>query len=327
MREQLSLLVALTTSVVSVGMVAELLARHGILDVPNHRSSHARPVPRGGGVAVLPCAALGVAAGQSWSLPEVVTLVSAAALGVVGLIDDLRDVTAHVRLLAQLFLTGMAAAVLLSSTSGLEGVAMGTAVAVATVWLTGFVNVYNFMDGANGVAAFMACASGGWFAFVGYDRGAEALTFLGLALCGAAVGFLPWNFPRARVFLGDVGSYSIGMAIGCLALLTVTTTHSLIAAVAPVCVFLTDTTLTLVRRAARGEPVMSAHREHVYQRLSAVPGSPWAAIATAAATLACLVVAATLPWILCLVAWGGILLAYASLPAWTRRVRAGVRRG
>lgn len=322
MEEQLALVVALIVSFVSVGVVTRSLQRYGILDVPNHRSSHVRPVPRGGGLVVVPSVALGAAAAHSWSTAILVTLVGAAALGIVGLSDDVRDIAAPVRLLAQLVLTAATAAVLLSSVSTLDGVAVVAATGTAMVWLTGFVNVYNFMDGANGVAALMAAASGGWFAYVGDDHGVEALTFLGLGLCGASVGFLPWNFPRARVFLGDVGSYSIGMTIGCLVLVTVTTTHSLILAVAPACVFLTDTTLTLVCRAVRREPVMSAHREHVYQRLTAVPGSPWPAVATMTATLGCLVAAATLPWVPCLVAWAGILVAYSSLPAWAGRIRA-----
>ena len=195
------------------------LRRVGVLDVPNHRSSHAQPVPRGVDSPSCP-ASRWASPRDTWSTPVTATLVGAAALGVVGLSDDVRDLAASVRLCAQLVLTGVTAVVLLSATTGLEGVAIVAATMAAMVWLTGFVNVYNFMDGANGVAALMAAVSGGWFAYVGHDRGVEALTVLGLGLGGAAVGFLPWNFPRARVFLGDVGSYSIGMAIGCLALLT-----------------------------------------------------------------------------------------------------------
>jgi UDP-GlcNAc:undecaprenyl-phosphate GlcNAc-1-phosphate transferase len=321
--EQLALAVALIFSLASVGVITRSLQRYGILDVPNSRSSHASPVPRGGGLVVLPSVALGVAAAQSWSTSVVATLLGAAALGIVGLSDDVRDIAAPVRLVAQVVVSAITAAVLLSSLHTWGGVA---ATVASMLWLTGFVNVYNFMDGANGIAGLMAAASGGWFAYVGHDQGVEALTFLGLGLCGAALGFLPWNFPRARVFLGDVGSYSVGMTIGCLALITVATTHSLIAAVAPACVFLADTSLTLVRRAARGEPVMSAHREHVYQRLTAVPGSPWPAVITTTATRACLVAAAALPGVLCLAAWAGILAAYSSTPAWGGRVRAGVPR-
>lgn len=326
MEEQLALVVALIFSFVSVGVTARSLQRYGILDVPNARSSHASPVPRGGGLVVLPSAALGVAVAQSWSTSVVATLLGAAALGIVGLSDDVRDIAAPVRLVAQLVVTAITAAVLISSVHAWGGVAAVAVTTASTMWLTGFVNVYNFMDGANGVAGLMAAASGGWFAYVGHDQGVEALTFLGLALCGAALGFLPWNFPRARVFLGDVGSYSIGMTIGCLVLVAAATTHSLIVALAPACVFLTDTSLTLVRRAARGESVMSAHREHVYQSLTPVPGSPWPAFVTTTATLACLVAAAALPGVFCLVAWAGILVAYASAPAWAGRVRVGVPR-
>lgn len=314
-----TLAVALVSCAVLVGAVRAALLRFRVMDIPNERSSHARPVPRGGGLAVLPSATLGIAAAQSWSTPVVVTLAGAAALGIVGLVDDVRDVAAPVRLLAQLVLTGITASFLLSATSDLEGIAVVAAASVALVWLAGFVNVYNFMDGANGVAGLMAALSGGWFAYVGHDQHVEALTVLGLGLCGAALGFLPWNYPRARVFLGDVGSYSIGMAIGCLAVITLATTHSVILAVAPAAVFLTDTTLTLVGRAARRQPVMSAHREHVYQLLTATPGSPWPAVVTTTAALTCVLAAATLPWALCLVAWALVLAVYVSLPAWVAR--------
>jgi UDP-GlcNAc:undecaprenyl-phosphate/decaprenyl-phosphate GlcNAc-1-phosphate transferase len=312
--------VALVSAAVLVGVVRYSLLRLDILDVPNARSSHARPVPRGGGLAVLPCVALGLTVSGSWSEPLAIALTGAGALGVVGLVDDIRGVSARVRLLAQLVLTGTTAAFLLASTSEPGDLALPVAAAAATIWLSYLVNVYNFMDGANGVAGFMAAVSGGWFAYVGADRDVDALLVAGLGLLGASLGFLPWNYPRARVFLGDVGSYSIGMAIGCLTVLTLATTDSVLLAVAPVCVFLGDTTLTLVSRAARREPVMSAHREHAYQRLTAVPGSPWPAVMTTVASLACVVAAAALPPVACVLCWVGVLAIYMSLPAVAGRV-------
>jgi UDP-GlcNAc:undecaprenyl-phosphate GlcNAc-1-phosphate transferase len=303
-----------------VGLVRYSLLRLDILDVPNARSSHSRPVPRGGGIAVLPCVALGLTVSSTWSTPVAIALAGAGSLGVVGLIDDVRGVSARVRLLAQLVLTGATAGLLLASTSDLDGLALAAAVAVATVWLTWLVNVYNFMDGANGVAGLMAAVSGGWFAYVGADQDVDALLFAGLGLLGASLGFLPWNFPRARVFMGDVGSYSIGMAIGCLTLIALATTDSVLLAVAPVCVFLCDATLTLVGRAARGQPVMSAHREHAYQRLTAVHGSPWPAVMTTTASLACVVAAAALPPVPCVLGWVCVLAVYMYLPALTGRV-------
>ncbi|GAA4749397.1 glycosyltransferase family 4 protein [Nocardioides endophyticus] len=315
-------LVALIASVVLVGVVTAALPLLGVMDVPNHRSSHRRPVPRGGGIALVPCMALGISVSSSWTSALAWLVGGALALGIVGLADDVRDIPAPVRLGLQLIVTaavGVAVVRTLSDLSTAAAVATGL---VGAVWLTGLVNVFNFMDGANGVAGFQAVVAGGWFAYVGSREDVTSLLVGGLVLLGAALGFLPWNYPRARVFLGDVGSYSLGLVLGALSLVTVLSTHSVLLAVAPVCVFLADTTLTLVRRAVAGKPVMTAHREHVYQRLTTVPGSPWPAVAPTATSVVCVVVAAATPLTICLVLWCLAIGTYVALPWLLDRQRA-----
>jgi len=307
-------LVALTASVVLVGVVTAVLPRLGVMDVPNHRSSHQRPVPRGGGLALVPCMALGISVSTSWTSVLAWVVGGALVLGAVGLADDVRDISAPVRLGLQLVVTAAVGIALVHTLSDLSTVAVVAAGLVGAVWMTGFVNVFNFMDGANGVAGLQAAVAGGWFAYVGSREDVTSLLVGGLVLLGAAVGFLPWNYPRARVFLGDVGSYSLGLVLGALSLVALLGTHSVLLAVAPLCVFLADATLTLVRRAVAGKPVMTAHREHVYQRLTTVPGSPWPAVATTAASVGCVLAAAATPAVVCLVLWCLVLGAYVSLP-------------
>jgi UDP-N-acetylmuramyl pentapeptide phosphotransferase/UDP-N-acetylglucosamine-1-phosphate transferase len=299
----------------STGLLATWLPRVGLLDVPNHRSSHARPTPRGGGLGVI----AGVAAGLAVSPPGstlAVGLVGALLLAAVGLVDDVRSLPATHRLAVQLVVS-LVAAIVAVGTADLGGVG-GVAVAlVAALWLSGYVNVFNFMDGANGLAGLNAVIAGATYAWVGHAEGSPALLVGGSVLLGAAAGFLPWNFPRARIFLGDVGSYSIGFLVAWLTLVGLLTTDRPAWCVAPVLVVLLDTGLTLARRARRGVPLTEAHREHVYQRLSTTPGSPLPALLVATVG-AGFVLAAGAPVAWCLAVWTLLAAAYVASPVLAR---------
>jgi UDP-GlcNAc:undecaprenyl-phosphate GlcNAc-1-phosphate transferase len=314
-----SVAAAALASAVVTGVVAALLPRLGVVDVPNHRSSHARPVPRGGGVGVM----AGVAVGLLVAPPDhhlAVGLVGAVVLAVVGFVDDIRSLPAVVRLAAQLGVGAPATAVLVHDLGFDLPVALTTA-AVATVWLTGYVNVFNFMDGANGLAGLSALIAGACFAWVGSVESQATLLAGGTVLLGAAAGFLPWNFPVARIFLGDVGSYSVGFLIAWLAMVGVLTTDRFVWCLAPTVLVLVDTSLTLVRRARRNESLMEAHREHVYQRLSPVPGSPLPAV-VASLFSAAFVAAAALPTFAVAVVWVLLAAAYVAMPGVVRRTRS-----
>jgi UDP-N-acetylmuramyl pentapeptide phosphotransferase/UDP-N-acetylglucosamine-1-phosphate transferase len=140
------------------------------------------------------------------------------------------------------------------------------------------------------------------------------LVVAGLAVAGASAGFIPWNFPRARVFMGDVGSYSVGFLLGALVLLTFVITGSATLSLAPLSVLLCDSAVTLARRIARGDPPMAAHPEHVKQRLpGAGKGSPLPALVVSSVTVLCLA-AALLPLTGTLAVWAVLLSVYLSLP-------------
>lgn len=308
-----TLVVAALVTLAAVAVMTAVLPRLGVMDVPNHRSSHARPVPRGGGLPVVPAVALALLVTAQPPAAVVGAVLGALALGVVGLVDDVRDVPAPLRLGLQLVVGAVVAALLVR---GAEGWAAAPLLAVPLVafWLAAYVNVFNFMDGANGVAGAQALLAGLWYAHVGSVQDVAGLTAAGLALAGGAIGFLPHNFPRSRVFLGDVGSYSVGFLVASLAVVTLVGTGSLLLALAPVLVFLVDTSVTLARRAATGQPVMTAHREHAYQRLTAAPGSPVPALVTAAFSVLCLLVALTTSALVCVVLWVVLLAVYVALP-------------
>lgn len=283
----LALLAALATSLVLSGLAIPVLRKSQFMDVPNHRSSHTRPVPRGGGIAVVLAILLVSSLFAEWGTELAVLLAVTVALGAVGLVDDLRSLPSSLRLLAQLVAAVCVAVVLLAS-----GTVTWWWLPVLVVAITGYVNAYNFMDGVNGISALTAVVIGGWWAWAGLDQGNDLLHVLGLVLCGAAIGFLPWNAPRAKVFLGDVGSYGIGVFIVGLSALALTSGLPWHWTLAPLVVYGADTGWVLVKRKRAGCSLTEAHREHVYQRL--VDGG-WkhltsAALCAGAAALICAVV-------------------------------------
>jgi UDP-GlcNAc:undecaprenyl-phosphate/decaprenyl-phosphate GlcNAc-1-phosphate transferase len=287
-------LVGLCTTLILTGVSIPLLRRARVVDVPNPRSSHTDAIPRGGGIAVLVGVCVAAAFGGSDS-QLVAVLVSAILAGLLGLADDVADLSAVQRLAVQLVLGASLSGLLLLHRTESPVLLVG-GVAVATLWLVGYLNAFNFMDGINGISGLSAAVAGAWYAWVGHDLGVVGLSTAGLALAGAGVGFLPWNVPRPRVFLGDVGSYGLGMLIAALGLISLLEGASVMSAVAPSVIYLADTAWVLIKRVRRGDSWREAHREHVYQRLVDA-GLGHVGVASAVALLALLlaVAAALLP--------------------------------
>lgn len=250
--------------------VAVAIARHsGALAMPGPRSSHAVPTPVGGGLALVAgwLVALGALAGFGLVVPT--ALVAGAVPGVltlslVGWWDDWKGLRARVRLAVQLAVSLWLLAYLAIAGEGVP-LPWWWIVLPALVWL---VNLTNFMDGSNGLAASQGAFAGLAAAVIMYAGGAPDLAAAAAALGGACLGFLPWNFPRARVFMGDAGSTALGFGIGALLLLGVLREAlPLPSALLLMSVFGVDATLTLLRRVRRGERWYTAHKQHVYQRL------------------------------------------------------------
>lgn len=228
------------------------------LDEPNERSLHENPVPRTGGIAI----AAGVAAACVLSWPGLAAmLAAAAALGAVSFADDVLGLPTRVRLALHL---GAAAAVLaldLEITAALPFVVL----ALALAWTA---NLYNFMDGADGLAGGMTVFGFGAYALAAYLVGALTLAALCASLAGAAAAFLVFNWHPARLFMGDVGSVPLGFLAGALGLqgwsIGAWPLWFPLLVFAP---FMCDATLTLIKRMLRRERVWQAHRDHYYQRL------------------------------------------------------------
>ena len=251
---------ALLAFAVSLGMLRVLLTRFAsfALDRPNERSLHARPVPRTGGIAVLAGAAVafGFGATPLW-LPGLTVL----ALGALSLIDDVTHMPTGVRLAAHLAAAGVVVWYLLSPMNALALIVF----ALALTWTT---NLYNFMDGSDGLAGGMGLIGFGAYAVAGWLSGNQPLAALSLALCAASGAFLLYNFHPARIFLGDVGSVPLGFLSGALGLAGwVNDAWPLWFPALVFAPFMCDATLTLLRRLGRRERVWKAHRDHYYQRL------------------------------------------------------------
>ena len=240
-----------------------LLQRAAAIDVPGLRSSHTVPTPRGGGAPI----AVGlVLAGLMVHSATAVTFAGAVAVfGAIGFADDLRGLPAR-RLLLQAAASAALGAVLLTS-SDLAPAAKLAEAAVLGVWVVGFVNAFNFMDGVNGISAAHATLGGAAYAGPGAWRHDAFLVAVGAAVAVGALAFLPWNAVRARVFLGDVDSYGLGAALAVLAACAVITGIPVEAVAGPVALYLADTAWTLQRRIRAGESWLQPHRTHTYQRL------------------------------------------------------------
>ena len=286
-----------------VGAVRRLALRRGVLDVPNERSSHTTPTPRGGGLALAVCAAgawaLALAAGAP---PRLVLGLGLPALAVAALggADDVRPLGAGVRLAVQV--AAAAVAVWALGAWGAVAVPGGGVVhlgaaggVVAGLWVVGLTNVYNFMDGIDGIAGLQGAVAGAAWAAAGALGGGLVVGWTGAALGGAALGFLVHNWAPARVFMGDVGSAFLGFTFAALALVGDDLRVPL-AALAFVWPFAFDGAYTLARRLARGENVFAAHRSHVYQRL-VVAGASHRAVAALYGGLAVASAAAGFGWL------------------------------
>lgn len=254
-----------------------------LIDVPNSRSSHAVPTPRGGGVSIVVVTLLAL---LILALTEVLPMRSAYALiGAGGLVagvgwwDDHGHVPAGWRLLAHL----IAAAGALAALGGLPLLSVFGATVhlgwlghgLGILYLVWLLNLYNFMDGIDGIASIQAVTVSLGAALMYRLAPDTGEAWVGPVLLAAAVcGFLVWNFPRARIFLGDAGSGFLGITLGILSLIGAAISPELFWAwVILLGAFVIDATVTVIRRLFRGERVHEAHRSHAYQRAAQRLGS------------------------------------------------------
>jgi Fuc2NAc and GlcNAc transferase len=323
---------ALGLTWVLTGWVRRYAISRSLLDIPNPRSLHRQPVPRGGGLAIAAVALTGTIAGGvlHWVPSRLaIALVGGGALvAVIGWLDDRRDVDPLIRAAVQC----LAACWAMAWLGGLPRLGAGAVLLDVGIWGWGLgvigimwaMNFYNFMDGIDGLAAGEAVSVALAASIPLCGAGYTGLAYVTILIGAASAGFLMWNWPPARIFLGDVGSALLGFLFATLAVASENAGALPVAAwLLLLGVFFVDATLTVGRRIARGEVWYQAHRSHAYQRaVQAGLSHRWV---TTTIVLLNLVLGAmvwlgwrrpgSMPWLLAL-GFGGLGLLYWGVERW-----------
>jgi Fuc2NAc and GlcNAc transferase len=271
-------LIALVLSYLGVGGLRRWAERRQLLDMPNERSSHSRPTPRGGGLAIVAITLAGI-----WLYASMRPITSgmvllaytlgAIIIAVAGWLDDLRSLPVGVRFIAHglgallvIVGTGYSCAVDFPLLGQLHLGLLG--LCLIFFWILGLTNSYNFMDGIDGIAGGQALVAGAGWALFGWWGDQWLVSALGALLAATSLGFLGHNWPPARIFMGDVASGFLGYTFAALPVIAALgDPRFMLVGALLVWPFLFDTIFTFLRRLGRGENVFAAHRSHLYQRL------------------------------------------------------------
>ena len=329
-------LIILSSFVISMlltGRVRHFVLSRDLLDRPNHRSSHSIPTPRGGGIAfvvsflmaIFFLIYLGLV-----SMPVALAVLCGGTLvAVVGVIDDYKQVSAKLRFMVH-FVAGAIALYCLGGMSSISilgylipgGIGLNRLALVYLVWL---LNLYNFMDGIDGLAALEAITVCTSAVILYLIKGNLSLIVLPLTLSASVAGFLWWNFPVARIFMGDVGSGFLGLILGVLSIQAAGVSEDLFFGwLILLGVFIVDATVTLLFRLFQGEKITEAHRTHAYQHATQHFGSHWkVSLGVCMLTICWLLPLAILVTRHVLQGFIGLLIAYIPLIVMAISLKAG----
>lgn len=247
-------------------MLARTMIQVGVMDIPTERKAHARPTPKAGGIGAIGACLVAIPLfSEYWTAQAAWALAGAVCLGVLGFMDDLRDRGVGIKLATQII-----AAIAVVSQGSFDAGGWGMAGPILAVgWLVFITNAFNFMDGSDGLAAGAGLIAAAFLAAAAPSGGAVQAG--ALALAAGLAGFLPFNLPPARLFLGDTGSQFCGFLLGVLGLglaQEAGTVHSLWLLPLLLGGMIVDVGFTLARRIQAGARITTAHREHFYQRAS-----------------------------------------------------------
>lgn len=291
-----TLLSSFTFTIVAIALIAAVVSGLGnaflrryaerqrvLIDVPNERSSHTRPKPRGGGVTIVLLTLLGVAILTPLAplhLRAFLTfLLCGGIIAITGWIDDMRSLSTTLRFAIQILCAGLTVLGLgyfdlVRLPGGLMLNLGWLGLPFTIIWMVGLTNAYNFMDGIDGIAGGQAVVGGVMWVCAGWLWNAPLLSVIGVLIAASSLGFLWHNWQPSRIIMGDVGATFLGYAFAALPLLYAATYPADLGtgwgwsiSALTLWAFLADTGITMLRRALRRENIFQAHRSHFYQRL------------------------------------------------------------
>ncbi|MBF0553709.1 MAG: glycosyltransferase family 4 protein [Nitrospirae bacterium] len=253
---------SLTLSALSSFLVSRYGYKISIVDLPNERSSHSTPTPRGGGIGIWIAYTLtGLFVFKNASV-----ILVTSSIGLLGLLDDCFNLSIKLRLTTQI----ICATIAVYAYKQISLLSVEIIILLLFVFfIVGTANFYNFMDGINGIAGLAGLVAFGLISLFSYYIAHDFdITLMCISLSSACLGFLPFNLPNARVFMGDVGSLLLGFVFALFVIKLSVSVNSFMCLVMFLCVFYADAITTIFYRYKRGENLMQAHRKHLYQYLS-----------------------------------------------------------
>ena len=256
-------LLSMVLGALGAWIVMRLGGNYGLIDLPGYRSSHKRPTPKGGGIGIV----IAFIFVSIFNAVPVALWGPAVIISVIGLVDDRVELAKSKRLLMQV---GCALVMLWGANplAGPTALPPLLSFTIGTLFIVGTANFFNFMDGINGIAGISASVGFGLLAIHGVLQGAPApFILLDLCMVAACIGFLPFNLPRAKVFMGDTGSVFLGFLFAVIAWQSNATFLGVISCAAFFFLIYADAATTFGIRIVEGDQILVAHRRHLYQIL------------------------------------------------------------
>jgi len=278
MKELIAFIIMTAIAYLGVEIIRNWLMKRRVIDLPNERSSHSVPTPRGGGLVIviitLAVALVSMFLSQNWKEGLVFVIVG-YGVAWIGWQDDVKSLSPKVRFLLQ----GLAAVATILGLGYFDSITIPLlgelhlgviGIPITLLWIVGLINAYNFMDGIDGISGSVALtAAMGWMLFLGVNgQFSNPIFWIALAIAASNLGFLGHNWSPARIFMGDVASTFLGYCFAVLPLLLVNKVEdAFLLGVIVMWAYILDTLITFIRRLFKRERVFSAHRTHIYQRL------------------------------------------------------------
>lgn len=271
------LVVVFLVSMTLTRWLSQILQQKGLIDVPNQRSSHTIPTPRGGGIAIIKGLLVGLVLLYlltDISLPGLYFWIGLFLIALTGFLDDRTDLPVYIRFLLQL----AAAILIFFETQGFESFPLPDPYTfplgflnypLTVFWIIAVINIFNFLDGIDGFAGMQTVLAGLAMAMLDWQ---SPVSIIGLLIAFAGLGFLRYNWAPARIFMGDIGSATLGYIFATLPFYMTEASKDLgiFAMGIFLWFFLSDGAVTIIRRLLKGEKIWEAHRTHLYQQLTTV---------------------------------------------------------